>query len=478
MNRFAQLLLQKPLQKSQDQRGVVLITILVMGMIITFVGLSLADLAINQYSRTNGNVFRSNALLTAEAGVERTLNEVNDTSSFAGYSTEQEFFNNDSQGRGTYTSTVTNGTSGNERVITATGKIYRKSTNKLEATRSVRVTIVGTTSEGYSIYAGAGGLNMSGSGNITNSDVNINGKITLTGSAAIGTQAKPVKVNVANQSCPTGTNPGPTYPQVCTTGQPISFTNSTFVYGQICATGQTTTRIGTSPDSLRSLIPGCVAPPVTMPPYDRAAHIARMTTTASPSTTAYNCSTWSPTGGPTGFARTWPADLKLTGNVSASSSCELTITGDVYITGNFDMSGNAAIRIADSVGTRRPVIVVDGAVTASGSSKILANSSGTAAHIISYKSSASCSPNCTNVTGTDLRNSQNLTTITVAGHGGYPGGVFQAYWSKVVISGSGTMGAAVGQAIDISGSGSLVFGQTLSSGESTWTIRSYQQIFQ
>lgn len=473
MSKFAKLLLHKP----SDQRGVVLITILVVGMIVTFVGLSLADLTISQYTRTNGNVFRTNALLTAEAGIERTLQEINTTNGFSGYTTEQGFFNNDSQGRATYTSAVTTGTSGNERVITATGKVYRKNTDKLEATRSVKVTIVGTTSEGYSVYAGSGGLIMSGSASITNSDINVNGTIKQTGAASIGTQANPVKVNVAYQSCPTGTNPGPTFPQVCTTGEPISFETSTRIYGEVCATRQTSTRMGTwqTQHSIQGLISGCTAQPVTMPPYDRDAHIARMTTTGNPSNATYNCSTWT---SPNGFTRTWPANLRLNGNVDISSSCDLTITGDVYITGNLTMGGSAAIKVANTAGGRRPVIIVDGTISAAGSSRILPNSSGTAMHFISYKSTAPCSPSCTSVAGTNLRTSQDLTTIDVGGSGNYPGAIFQGYWSKVKLGGSGTMGAAVGQTVETSGSGNMVFGTTLSSGESTWTIRSYQQIFQ
>jgi hypothetical protein len=142
------------------------------------------------------------------------------------------------------------------------------------------------------------------------------------------------------------------------------------------------------------------------------------------------------------------------------------------------MGGSATIRIADSVGTNRPVIVVDGNVNGGGSATIVPNSSGTGAHIISYKSTAPCSPSCATITGTNLKTSQGTTTVDVAGAGNFPGTIFHSYWGKVKIGGSGNMGSAIGQTVDLSGAGTIVFGTSLASGESSWTVRSYQYDFQ
>ncbi len=470
----------KLLRKPADQQGIVLITILVVAMILTFVGMSLADLTIGQYSRTRGNVYRTNALLVAEAGVERSLYQINNSSSFTGYSTEQEFFNNDDQGRGTYVTAITAGTSTNERVITSTGKVYR-SNGKLEGERSVKVTIVGTTSQGYSVYTGVGGLILGGSANITNSEIFVNGKISLSGSARIGSQNQPLNVKVANQACPSGTNPGPTYPQVCTTGEPISLDWSTMIYGSVCATGQTS--ITNSPynsprivggNGGQGLIAGCTTAPVTMPSYPRTTQLSAIQTgsytSGAGNSNTYVCNSWP-------FDRSWPAKLYLTGNVSVDGSCNVTINGNAHITGDLNIGGAATIKVADSVGTTRPIVTVDGKITVGGSARILANSSGTGIHFISYKSADTCGATCTNITGTALYNSKNLETINVGGAVNLPGMVFQAYWGKLKVAGSGNIGSALGQTVDLSGAGTITFGTTLSSGASTWTIRSYQQVF-
>lgn len=477
MNKLPHRLLMKP----KDEHGVMLITIIVVGMILTFVGLSLADLVISQYARTSENVYRTNATLVAEAGIEETLSQLNEDNNFTGYGTEQNFFNDSDRGRATYKTVVKNNPNG-EKVIESTGKTYRPKSGKVVGERTIRVSLVGTAAPSPSVYAGAGGLILGGSANINNSDVHVNGTVKLTGAASIGSYNKPVNLNVAYAACPTGNNPGPTFPQVCTNGEPISFTNSTFIYGNVCATRQTSIRVAswqTNPsiqggNGGQGLIPGCVADVLPLPTYDRAAHIARMTTTGNMSSNTYNCNNWV---NPIGFVRTWPANLKLTGNVDISSSCDLTITGDVYITGNFSIGGGAKIRVADSLGTTPPRIIVDGTVNIGGGGAVLPNASGTSAQVISYKSTASCSPACTNITGTDLSNSQKQQNVTVDGGGSYAGLAVWAYWSKAKITGSGLVGSVIGQTVDMDGAGNITFGTSLSSGTTTWTIRSYQRIF-
>ncbi len=464
---------------NKNQTGMVFITVLLTGLLLTFLGLSMANVAMVQLRRTNENVFVSNALLSAEAGAEQTLYQLNNTDSFLGFEEELEFYDDETQGRGTYQTTVTAGEGPNERVITSTGRTYRNNTDEPEKTRSVKITIVGTSSPGYSVHAGSGGLILSGSASITNSQVYVNGNIDLNGASRIGTASQPLDVFVANQNCPAGNNPGPTYPQVCATNNPIDMEWSTKIYGSVCATGQTSTGPNNNivgGNGGQGLISGCNAPPASMPAYDRSAHIAKMTTTTLPNNIAYDCSSWR---NPDGFVRTWPANLRLNGNVSLASSCDLTITGDVYITGNLNIGGAARIKVADSLGATRPVIVVDGNITVGGSATLIPNSSGTSAHFISFKSTAPCSPACADgsITGTTLKNSQNLLTVDVAGAGNFPGTVFQAYWSKVKLAGSGNLGSAIGHTIDLSGAGAITFGTALSTGESTWTVRSYQYDF-
>lgn len=455
-----------------------LVSILVISTVLVLIGFALTSLTASQYALSARKVYSSNALMVAEAGVEQTLYQLNSSDSFTGYGEPQIFFNNAVQGRGEFTTTITGSADSNAKVVTATGTVYRYGQSTATSTRSLKVTVVGTGSKGYSVHTGPGGLILGGSANITNSDVYVNGSITLNGTAKIGTYAQPLKVKVANQQCPTGNNPGPTYPQVCSSLQPITTAWSTAIYGTVCATGQTSTNNGSGnpagnilPGSTGSgLMLGCVAPVVSPPTYDRAGQIAAVTTTGAGNDNAYVCKSWP-------FDRTWPARLKLTGNVDISSSCNLVITGDTYITGNLNIGGAARITVADSVGTTRPVVMVDGTITVGGSAQMIANSSGTGIHFVSFKSSGACNPNCTTLSGNDLKSSQNLQTVNVGGGVNLPGIIFQAYWGKATLAGSGSVGSIIGQTVDMSGAGTVTFGTTLSSGESTWTVTSYQEVF-
>jgi hypothetical protein len=377
------------------------------------------------------------------------------------------------QGRGVFTTTISNSpTDSNAKIITSTGKVYRyNNTSTPVSTRIVRVTAVGTGSQSYSVYSGPGGLILGGSAAITNSDVYVNGTLSLSGASKIGTASQPVNVDVANYACPTGASPGSTYPALCTSTQPISLAFSTSIYGTVCATGQTS--IGPNHNiqggsTGQGLKPNCTAPAVTTPTYDRNAQITAVTTTGAGNSNTYVCNSFP-------FNRTWPANLKLTGNVSVASSCNLTIKGNVYITGNLDIGGAARITVDNSVGTTRPIVIVDGKITVGGSAQLIANSSGTGVEFISFKSSASCSPNCTSLSGNGLKTSSGTETVNIGGAASLPGMIFDAYWGKITIGGSGSLGSALGQTVDMSGAGTITFGTKLSSGSRTWTISSYQQ---
>ncbi len=462
--------------------GWFLVSAVVMILFLTTIGLGIAGLVALQYQHTVGEQYTQNAELVAEAGIEQSVNSLNSDSSFTGYASPQTFFNSSSQGKGTFQTSVTNNAGSNSKTIVSTGLVYRPHASTPYLTRKVKAIVVGTTSAGYSVFSGPGGLILGGSANITNSNVYVAGTITLAGAAKIGTFANPVTVNAANQACPTGSNPGATYAQVCTNGnQPITMAHSTNIYGTVCATGQTSTgpnnniQTGNGGSGLQT---GCTAPVASPAPYDRQSQINAVTTTASGSSGLYACSGHS--------TITWPANLKLTGDVTVGNSCKVTVTGNVYITGNLTVNGAAKIVAADSVGTNRPNVIVDGTITVGGSATMLANSSGVGIQFISFKSAAGCSPSCPTVTGggqynsmtgNDLYNSQNLQTISVGGATNVPGMVFDAYWSKISLAGSGILGAATGQTVDMTGAGSVVFGVTLSSGTQTWSITSYQPTY-
>lgn len=445
---------------------------MIMVSALMLIGLSLISQSTSQYLLTSNTAATTNAMYTAEAGIEQSVQQLNASSNFSGYATDQQFFNTTAQGYGTYTTNITPASgNANAKVITSTGKIYKYSNHsKLISSRIVQVTVVGTTSAGYSVMTGPGGLILGGSAAITNSSVYVGGTITLTGASKIGTIAKPLDVDVANNACPTGASPGATYPTTCTSTQAISLAQSTNIYGSVCATGQTTkgpnNNIQTGTGG-QGLILGCTAPVSSPATYDRAAQIAAVTTTGSATDNTYVCNSYP-------FNRIWPANLKLTGNVVINGSCNVTIKGNVYITGTLTIGGAATVKVDNSVGTIRPNILADGKITVTNSAAITANAAGTGSQFISFASNAACGSSCTSITGTALKTTSSFETINVGGSVSVPGVIFNAYWGKATIGGSGNIGAATGLTVDLSGAGTITFGTTLSSGVSTWTITSYQ----
>lgn len=470
----------------KQEKGFILATVLVLAAALTVIGIALISSASSQYRLAYNSVYTQNAMLSAEAGIEQSVSALNEDDTFAGYSTPQSFFSNSSQGTGRFTTTVTDSASdSNAKIVTSTGTVYRNGDlSKPLGTRKVKVTVVGTGSPGYSVSTGPGGLILGGSANITNSEVYVNGTLSMSGAARIGSDSVPSTVHVANIACPTGNNPGPTFPTLCTSTQPINIPDwsSVAIIGTVCATGQTQSKfpntsnnhnqpqIRAGTDGGSGLVVGCTAPTVSPPTYDRAAQVSAVSTTAAGTSNSYVCNS-SP------FNRTWPSNLRLTGNVTIGTSCNVTVNGNVHITGNLTINGAAKMTVSPTAGTTRPVIIVDGTITVGGSASLLANSVGTGMRFISFKSSASCNPNCTNLTGNDLKNSQGVQTVGIGGGVSLPGMIFHAYWGKITIAGSGNVGSAIGQTVDMSGAGTVVFGTSLGSGQKTWTITSYQQVF-
>lgn len=450
---------------------------------------AISETAVRQHGKTSNTITRYNADQAAEAGIERSILELNSSSSFTGYS-EQDFYNDPAIGRARYSTTVVDANGSNAKYITATGKIFKydQSTNPTSV-RKVRVTVVGTQSTGYSVKSGPGGLILGGSANIINSDVHIGGYLRLTGGSKIGSENGPVNVNVANKRCPSGASPGATYPTVCSGNPPIQIDDhsSVAILGTTCATGQTQAKFPDTANNRKQpqirpassggsgLLPNCTAPPVDPITYNKTPQVSSVAVTSSATdNTQHACTGWR---SGSEWSRSWPANLRLNGNVSLGGSCDITLNGDVYITGNLTMGGGAKFRVANSVGTTRPVVLVDGTITIGGGSSIVTNSVGTSVEFVSLRSNASCNPNCTSLSGNDLYNSQNVTTVNVSGGVNMPGSAFQATWGKLVLAGGGSIGEASGQTIDMSGAGSITFGTGLNSGAKTWKITSYQRVY-
>lgn len=453
-------------KRFSNQSGVILPVTIILVAALMFIGFALLSGVTGQFTLANDEVYNDNAVQAAEAGIEQSIDQLNQNNSFNGYPSAQTLFNDTTQGYGTFTTTIANATdNSNAKIITSTGTIYHYGQKATPvSTRTVQVTVVGTTSSGYSVLGGPGGLILSGSAAVTNSQVFTNGTIKLSGSSSIGTQNQPLDVNAANYACPT--SGGSSWPQLCTSSQPISLSGSPKIYGTVCATGQTSSTDISGGNGGAGLEPGCTAPQTSLPSYNRAAQISAVTTTAASTNSSYQCS-----GNKT---ISWPANLELTGNVTVGNSCNLTINGNVYITGNLTVGGAAKITIANSVGTTRPIILVDGTISAGGSGSMIANSSGTGAEYISFSNDTGNAG--ASITGNDLYKSQSQTTVTVGGSANLAGFIFYAYWGEIQVTGSGNVGAALGQTIDLDGAGTITFGTDIAAGSETWTISSYQII--
>jgi Tfp pilus assembly protein PilX len=466
------------LDKKQTEGGWFLVTVLVITLFLTTLGLAIMAFATTNYQVSRQQLYIQNAQLTAEAGIEQTIAQLNQNSSFAGYPSATEFFDNSTQGYGAFTTTIAS-MSGNPngKVITSTGKVYNyNDTTQLMASYAVQVTTVGTSASGYSVITGPGGLILSGSGAVTNSTLYVNGYINMSGGSSIGTQSSPSTVYVADDWCPQGSNPGSTFPSVCSSSvQPITLGYSTYIYGSVCATNQTSK--GPNGNEIQpgnggqGLEVGCTANPISPPYYDWQTQESSVTTVASGTSGQYACS-----GSGT---VTIPANTELTGsNITWGNSCNYDILGNVYIPGNLTINGASQVSVSNSLGSTMPVVLVGGTINVDGSATILENSDKTGIDFISIDSNAPCDSSCTSITGTDLYNTMTFQTVKVGGAAQVQGSIFDAYWGEVTLDGSGIIGGAAGQTINMSGAGTITFGTELDSGSTTWTITSYEPIAQ
>jgi hypothetical protein len=321
------------------------------------------------------------------------------------------------------------------------------------------------TSGEYSVVSGAGGLKMKNSAKILGGDVKINGEVFMENTSQIGLSTGPVNLEVAQQNCPEPANA--TYPRLCNlgeSGQAIEMHNTSRIYGDVKANNQTNsypTRM-TNPGLTASS--GVTIQP--LPPYDRDAQKAAVASTQTGA--AAECSSGS---------KTWPANLKITGDVTVSNTCKVTVSGDVWITGKLTVQNSAQLIVADSVGSTKPNIMVDDHLAKfQNSARLQSNASNTGFQIINYWSTASCSPDCADVTGIDLYNSRNQATVELSNSASGPNTVFYARWSRVLMSNSGQLGAIVGQTVELTNTATITFGTSSGVGGTTyWVVDGYRR---
>lgn len=454
------------MKRANKQSGFVLASlVIVLPFLILITGYYL-DLAVASFGAARKDQLRTEAQFGADAGADYGVQALNADSTWAGTATPAEV-HNDGKSRVTYEVSIANN-SATSKTLTVTGKSYSPISHTTpDSSVKIKVDLRAVTTGSYSIVTGVGGLFMSNSAKIVGGDVFVNGEISMSNSAQIGLTTNPVNVDVAHQNCPNP--PDGTYPRICNSGengQPITINNSAHIYGSVKANNQTSSNGMTNP----GLVAGSGVAAKALPTHDRAAQKAAITTNLTSATAS--CS-----GSQT---RTWAANTKISGDVTISNSCVVTVLGDVWITGNLYSSNSTQIKVADSLGSTKPNIMVDGSngATFSNSTKLVSNASSTGFQVITYRSDASCSPDCVDVTGTDLYNSRNDTTISLSNSAEGPNTIFYARWTRVQINNSGQIGALVGQTIQLSNSSTITFGTSVEGvGETFWVIDGYRRVF-
>jgi hypothetical protein len=449
-------------RKEQSQRGSVLISLIIVVPFLILITVSYMQLAGASFTVAQKDQSQTHAQFTADAGADIALQYVNSDSTWTGSGGQIEL-QNENNVRTTYQSTLTTNSS-SSKTLTVIGRVYRPATSTSpSASKTIHVDLRPVTSGTYSVVTGVGGLYMSNSSKIIGGDVLVNGEIQMSNTAQIGLTTNPVNVQVAHQNCPEPANA--TYPRLCNSsenGQPISISNSARIYGTVRANNQTN-GAGMSNPGLTS---GSVTPGA-MPTHDRAAQVAAVA--ANQTGTAASCSS--------STIKTWPANLKITGDVNISGSCKVTLSGNVWITGKLDLGNSAQLIVNNSLGSTMPDIMVDGPTAKlNNSSAIISNSSSTGVRLVTYWSRASCSPDCANVTGTDLYSSRNDETISLGNSSSASESILYAKWTRVGLNNSGGVGALIGQTVSLSNSATITFGSEVSTGGSSfWVVDGYRR---
>jgi hypothetical protein len=450
-------------RKARDQRGSIILMVLITLPFLILTAMYYMSLSLTSYQAARLDQLHTESQLTADAGADYAIEQLSLSSTWTGTGGDIQL-HNDGTIKTKYNATVSGNSS--TKTIAVTGKTYwPASAATPRSSVSIYIDLYPVTTGNYSVVTGAGGLSMSNSSKIVGGNVFINGAIAMSNSAQIGLSTNPVNVQAADQICPIPADS--TYPRVCTSGdnagQPIVLNNTSHIYGVVTATNQT----NGSGMSNTGLVSGGTVAPQALPSYNRAAQEAAVSNNMTGAQAS--CSGHSSVN--------WPAHTKITGNVTLSNQCTVTVNGDIWITGSFSASNTSKMIIADTVGTTRPNIMVDASsgITLSNSFQVTPNSSGTGAEFYTFWSKASCSPECANVTGTDLYNSRGVTTISISNSASATASIFYAYWSQVQLSNTGAIGAVIGQTVSLNNTAAITFGSSSGVGQTSWVVKGYRR---
>jgi hypothetical protein len=477
----------KTLRKDPEGQGGYVLLLVLVTCIALFISLGgILNLSLVNLSSAKRSMFDSGAQNVAETGVDVAMYQLNATNGaytgttscpVSGTAGAVQAFSDTVKGKGTYQTCVTAGSIAHEYIIYAVGKVYKTaSSSNPVATRKIKVVVEGTaTSTTYDVQTGPGGLIMSNSASVMGTNVSIGGFITMSNTAKIGSTTQPVSaLSVANDRCPTGSSPGATYPQVCATGvdpNPITINNTAHIYGNVTANNQTNHYASAITNS--GVVSESGATPPTLPGYDRPSQVSAVTNNLTGA--AASCSG-------NGTTVTWPANVKITGDVTASNSCHILVSGNAWVTGNVNLSNSTDIKPAAATASA-PAIMVDGSsgLITSNTASIGSNASGVGLEFITFYSTNSCTTAttvaayCDTLTGNSLYNSQGIQTISLGNQGSAPGAILFAKYTEAILSNGGAIGAVEAQTLNLSNSTTItVSGATVTSSIYSFAVSYYE----
>lgn len=484
-----------------EEKGYIIGSLLVLMLVISVLMMTITSAGILNFQGATKENARVNAQFSADSGLDQGISKVNQDASWPGTgytwdgtawvgALDEEELYNDGDIRTTYEVTVTPGDTDRQKIIRSVGRTYKPATATTpSASRIFEIQVVSLLASNTSIVAGVGGLILDNSSKIVDGSVFANGTIRLSNTAQIGTTTNPLQIFVANNICPIPADA--TFPRLCNLGEnnnPIAMTSPNVrIYGEVSANYQSdnTNMFNVNSPSDSAIVQNSGVATQDLPLHDRAAMIAGLPYSnpndSSVGTLGSIASCTSNTGsvvwgGPTGQGE------KIKGDVIINKKCRVEIRGPVWITGSLTMDNSGSITVADSLGANRPVIMIDSQAgfEMNQSAALIQNINGTNVQIITYWSNAACSPDCPNVTGTDLFASQSEPTINIVNAGDATEAIFYAKWSKVIIRNSVNVGALVGQVVQLEQSATIAFSSSLPgfTPRTTWVKRGYLRVFQ
>ncbi len=328
-------------ENGKDQGGSVLVGVLISMVFFMTVTVAVSEYSVNHFSSTKRTLAALDALAVAEAGADSFLYNINQVNTYTGTAETNLYTNDPVKGRGTYQSSVANGTVPNEKIVFITGRVYLPHTATTpKVTRKIKL-VINSTNPTPPVLPGSFNLPidiLTGNDNdslvmnngafINNGKVHSNGGIRLSNMARIGSVAIPVPVTVSNSN---------------NIANPINILNMSRIIGDVSANLQTD---GSDMSNAGLIASGGVAP-VAFPNHNRAGQIA----VASPAVSGASASC-------SGSTATWPANFHVSGDVTISN-CTITIMGDVWIEGRLTLQNSTILQVDSSVVTF-PVLMVDG----------------------------------------------------------------------------------------------------------------------